>query len=128
MSSPRSKLKRPGQTADRVFHRLIEAILSGEFPSGSVAREACIARNWNISRTPLREAMRRAAESGFIVLRPNQPPLVRPLTAENARDLYALRELLELHALRLAWPRFTEEAIRPLAALAAQAKPGGARD
>ncbi len=127
-SAHRNKLKRYGQTADQIFQRLIEAILSGEFPNGSVVRESRLARTWGTSRTPLREAMRRASEGGFMVLRPNQAPLVRPLTAEDIRDLYALRELLELHALHLAWPHLTEEAIQSLGTLAAQAKPGGARD
>ncbi len=95
MSSPLRKLRRSGQTADQIFRRLIEAILSGEFPNGSVIREARLARDWKTGRTPLREAMRRAAESGFIVLRPNQAPIVRPLTADDIRDLYELREVLE---------------------------------
>lgn len=128
MSSTSRKLKRSGQTADQIFQRLIEAILIGEFPSGSVVRESRLARTWRIGRTPLREAMRRAAESGFIVLRPNQAPIIRPLTAEDIRDLYDLREVLELHALDLAWPHFHDGEIESLHTLATQSKPTGARD
>lgn len=128
MSSPPRPLKRAGQTADQIFHRLIEAILSGEFPGGSVVREARLARDWRISRTPLREAMRRAAEAGFIVLRPNQAPLTRQLTADDIRDLYDLREVLELHALELAWPHFTVAQIRALKARHGRAVPGEARN
>jgi DNA-binding GntR family transcriptional regulator len=128
MSSTTRKLKRPGQTADQVFHRLVEAILGGEFPSGSVVRESRLAREWETSRTPLREAMRRAAESGFIKLRPNQAPIIRPLTAEDIRNLYDLREVLELHALKLAWPHLSDGAIKSLRALAALAKPRSACD
>jgi DNA-binding GntR family transcriptional regulator len=128
MSTTRRKLKRPGRTADQVFRRLIEAILSGEYPSGSLVRESWLARQWRISRTPLREAVRRAAECGFIVLRPNQAPIIRPLSAEDIRALYELREVLEAQAFNLAWRFFTEEEIQSLTAVAAQAKPGNARD
>jgi len=128
MSSTTRPLKRSGQTADQIFDRLIEAILSGEFPSGSVVREAPLARDWKVSRTPLREAVRRAAESGFIVLRPNQAPIIRLLTAEDIRDLYDLREVLELHALNLAWPHLSDGQIKSLRALATRARPRDARD
>ena len=126
--SVRRKLKRSGQTADQIFDRLIESILCGEFPSGSVVREAPLARDWKVSRTPLREAMRRAAESGFIVLRPNQAPIIRPLTAQDLRDLYDLREVLELHALSLAWTHIRKEQIKSLRAQATQALPSHAPD
>lgn len=128
MSSVIRALKRPGQTADQIFQRLIEAILSGELPSGSVVRESRLARTWRISRTPLREAMRRAAENGFIILRPNQAPILRRLTAHDIRDLYDLRRVLELHALELAWAHLRAGDLAALRALATQAKPAGARD
>ena len=128
MSSTARPLKRPGQTADQIFDRLVEAILSGEFVSGSVVREAPLARDWKVSRTPLREAMRRAAESGLIVLRPNQAPIIRPLSAEDIHDLYDLREVLELHALDLAWPHLGDAQIKALRVLATQAQHRGARD
>lgn len=122
MSSTR--LKRSGTTAEEVFTRLVEAILSGELPGGSPLREAQLARAWKISRTPMREAVRRAAEAGFVVLRPNQAPLVRQLTAADIQDLYDLRELLELRALELAWPKVDAT---PLGRLAAAAAPGKTR-
>ncbi len=122
------KLKRQGLTAGQTYDRLIEAILSGALPSGVVVREARLARDWKTSRTPLREAMRRAAESGFIVLRPNRAPIVRAMTAHDIRDLYELREVLELHALHRSWPHLSQKAIEPVALLAEQAKPGAATD
>lgn len=119
---------RVGQTADGVFKRLLEGILGGEFPAGSVLREARLARQWEVSRTPLREAMRRAAEAGLVTLRANQAPKVRALSAREAAELHALWRILELHALVLAWPRLTQEDLRPLRALADEAAPGIMRD
>jgi GntR family transcriptional regulator, rspAB operon transcriptional repressor len=102
--SPPRKLKRPADIAQQAFERLVEGILQGEFVSGQPLREAALARAWNVSRTPLREAVRRAAENGLLILRPNQAPLVRPLSIEDVRLLYNLREVLEVYALHAAWP------------------------
>jgi DNA-binding GntR family transcriptional regulator len=124
--SNEKRLKRTGQTADQVFHRLIEAILSGELPSGQPVPELRLAQEWKVGRTPLREAMRRAAESGFIVLRSNRRPVVRWLTRENIRDLYELRSLLELHALERSWAGITPAQIQAMLKLASQARPGKA--
>jgi GntR family transcriptional regulator, rspAB operon transcriptional repressor len=96
--------KRSADVAECAFQRLVESILEGKLVGGRPLREAALARAWNVSRTPLREAVRRASELGLVVLRPNQKPLVRLFELEDMRALYALRELLELHALRTAWP------------------------
>jgi len=120
---PASPAKRQGTTSADIFERLVEAILSGRFPSGSPLREAQLAREWKVSRTPMREAVRRAAEAGFLVLRPNQAPIIRPLTATDIHNLYEVRELLELHALKLAWPRITPSAVASLAEQAELATP-----
>jgi DNA-binding GntR family transcriptional regulator len=110
--------KRSADVAERMFQRLVESILDGEFPGGQPLREAAVARTWNVSRTPLREAVRRASEIGLLVLRPNQTPLVRPFTAEDVRALYSLREVLELYALRTAWPNLLGEPCKRMLALA----------
>lgn len=124
----RRKIRRDGQIAEQAFRRLMEAILSGELPSGQPVPEIRLAQEWNVGRTPLREATRRAAESGFIVLRPNHRPLVRWLTPQEIRDLYELRRVLEMFALERAWGDVTPEQIQSLHKLAAKAAPGKARD
>jgi DNA-binding GntR family transcriptional regulator len=103
------KLKRPADIAQQIFQRLVEAILQGELASGQPLREAALARQWHVSRTPLREAVRRAAENGLLILRPNQAPLVRPFSVEDVRMLYKLREVLEDFALDSAWPALLGE-------------------
>ena len=122
------KTKRSGQTAERVFQRLIEAILNEEFTYGQRIPEARLARQWKVSRTPLREAMRRAAESGFVVLRPNYVPLVRRLTSEEIRDLYELRRVLEAHALKESWERITPAKIKSVVVMATAARPNNNHD
>jgi DNA-binding GntR family transcriptional regulator len=118
------KRKRQGTTSADIFERLIEAILSGRFPASTSLREAKLAREWNVSRTPMREAVRRAAEAGFVVLRPNQAPTVRALNGDDIRELYDLRELLEMRAFDLAWKQVDAGRLDDLEARARAARPG----
>lgn len=128
MSSTRSApAKRPADTAANVFERLVEAVLDGQFENGAPLREAALAREWNVSRTPMREAVRRAAEGGLLILRPNQAPVVRPLSTEDVRALYDLREVLEVHALELAWPKLVGQPAQKILDLARRAAPGAGR-
>jgi DNA-binding GntR family transcriptional regulator len=119
MPSPikRQPAGRGGMTAERLFNRLVESVVSGTIPSGVPFREAYFASRWGASRTPMREAVRRAAETGFIVLRPNRPPLIRSFTPEEIYSLYELRELLETFALKRAFSRIPAGCIRELKVL-----------
>ena len=117
------KKKRPAQTAEKVFQRLLEAILQGKLVGGQPLREAALARQWGVSRTPLREAVRRVSEMGLLILRANQAPLVRPISAEDVRTLYDLREVLEVHALRRAWPLLVGQPCDRMLGLAEKVSP-----
>ena len=129
MSSTRPRqLKRTGTTARRLFERLTQDILRGELVGGQPLRESRLAREWAVSRTPLREALRRAAEAGFVVLRPNQAPVVRKLSGADVDAMYDLRALLETHALALAWDRIAADILKRMARRAAAARPDGAKD
>jgi DNA-binding GntR family transcriptional regulator len=125
-SSPNaSLLKRTGETSEELFQKLFEAILNGELKPGATLRQAKLAREWNVSRTPMREAVRRAAEEGYLILRNNNTPVVRRLTGEDVAGLYDLRETLEIHALERAFSHIDHEALQELREVAAKARPGG---
>ena len=89
--------------AERIFNRLVTEIVSGKIASGQPMREAKMAKQWGVSRTPMREAVRRAAELGLLTLRPNRAPLVQAFTARDVQGLYKIREVLETLALKEAW-------------------------
>jgi DNA-binding GntR family transcriptional regulator len=120
-ASGRSRV-RTSRLAEKAFQRLQEAVITGKLKEGEIVRESRLARQWNLSRTPLREAVRRAAECGYLVLRPNQAPMVRRLTAEDIRHIYSLREILECFALRSAWTHLSCDNIEPLQKLVRQIK------
>lgn len=114
-AKPKRKTQRTADTSERVFQRLVEAIaLGSELQPGQPLREAALATSWGVSRTPVREAVRRAAAMGLVDLRPNQRPLVRALTREDVAKLFVVRESLELLALELAWNRLDAAILKPL--------------
>ncbi len=96
-------VKRPARTAERIFNRLVEAIVTGALDGGQPMREAGLAKQWGVSRTPMREAVRRAAEAGLLILRRNRAPLVRAFTRHDVDCMYQMREVLEVLALEEAW-------------------------
>lgn len=114
---PKSERPRPKRTADgavKIVERIKQAIYEGEFPPGTPLREKRLSQDWKVGMTPLREAVRLLAAKGFLVLRPNQAPLVRKFSPADIQQIYEVRELLEVEALRRAWPRITPEDIEDL--------------
>ena len=105
-------MKRAADTSELMFQRLVEAIVRSELPAGRPLPEARLAREWGVSRTPVREAVRRAASLGLVELRPNQRSVVRKLTSGDVEKLYIVREKLELLAFDLAWNLIGKEAAK----------------
>lgn len=87
-------------TAERVYFRTKEAILSGAIPGGTLLSEAEIARQLAVSRTPAREAFVRLAAEGLLSLLPRRGAIVTPLSPTEAIDLLEVRHSLESAAIR----------------------------
>jgi DNA-binding GntR family transcriptional regulator len=120
-STPKVKgrvLKRDASMAGDVFARLVEALVTGKFPAGEPLREAQVAKQWGVSRTPMREAVRRAAEAGLLILRKNRAPLIRAFTPHDVDCLYQIREMMEVLAMKQAWHRLPEKEVAALQAMA----------
>jgi DNA-binding GntR family transcriptional regulator len=105
--------------ANEAFHKLTQAIISGEFAPGEKLSEAELARRFGISRGPIREALQRL--EGKLVLRmPRVGVSVIDLSTEKLIELFAVREALEGMAARLAAERTTEQEIVELGRLLEQ--------
>lgn len=91
-----------GWTADDVTTALREAILDGTLPPGEWLREADLATSLEVSRTPVREALRRLADEQLTERVANRGSRVRGLTLEDAVAVYVVREALEGLAARCA--------------------------
>jgi DNA-binding GntR family transcriptional regulator len=87
---------------DQVYSVVRDRILSGELPRGTRLRQEALAAELGISRTPLREALRRLAAEGLVEFSPNRGAQVSELRAEDVRSSYEARLILEPGAARLA--------------------------
>ena len=84
------------------YERLLQAIEEGELAPGSRLREADLAERFQISRTPVREALGRLEAQGLVAHEPHRGASVARLDYGQVSELYDLREVLEGTAARLA--------------------------
>jgi DNA-binding GntR family transcriptional regulator len=109
--TPRPLSDRGGQRqshAETVYEALKQAILSGSLAPGASLREEEIARRYQVSRTPVREALSRLESETLAERYQGSGLVVSELGPDDIVDLYVLREALEGLAARLAASRRTE--------------------
>ena len=97
-----------------LYSDLQKDILSGELASGSKLTEQVICKRYNVSRTPVREALRQLESDGLIENIPNRGAFVTGLTKRDISDLFDLRALFEIQAVEWAIKRMTSEDIDAL--------------
>lgn len=97
-----------GTVANAVYRRVIDMILFGEFAEGERLRLAELAQRFDVSLTPVREALQRLAEGGLIVAEPRRGYRVRTPSPRHVRDLWQVRRGLETLAAGLAAGRWRE--------------------
>jgi DNA-binding GntR family transcriptional regulator len=83
--------------AERVYEHVRAGILDRRFADNEMLAEGRIAEEAGVSRTPVREALLRLQSEGMVQLLPKRGALVLPVTAQEAGDLLATRELVEIH-------------------------------
>ena len=99
---PRSETGARGLQGESVYERLCEDIRAGVLAPGSRLREAEIAERLSVSRTPVREAIRRLEAEGLVDHLPRSGAIVRRLDYSETMELYEMRTVLEGTAARLA--------------------------
>ena len=97
--------------SERVFHNLKEEIVSGNIPQGQKISEVNLATRFNISRGPLREALRQLESINLIERTPHSGSKVISLTYRKILELYQIREAMEGYATRLASSEMTQSEI-----------------
>ncbi len=115
-SDPDSRGHRSG--TEEAYDHLKRRILLCDLVPGEELREAALADSTGFGRTPIREALRRLVQEGFVEVRPRQGYRVSPITLASVHDVFELRLLLEPAAVELAIQRAPREAITALHDLA----------
>jgi DNA-binding GntR family transcriptional regulator len=105
-----------GTKADDIALALEESIVSGEIPPGSVLRQEHLSEQFAVSRTPVREALRRLAALGLVSFEPNRGVQVRELAREELREAFLVRAELEGLATEIATPKMTSQDLAELEA------------
>ena len=99
------------QLGARVYQALLNSIVSGQIGPGAPLRPEAIARQLEVSTTPVREAMHRIEGDGLAIKLPYQGWFVREFTEPQIRELYEVRAALECFSVRLACQRITAEEV-----------------
>lgn len=93
---------------DRIRDVLVARILDGTYQAGTQLKELSLAREFNVSQTPIREALRELEGSGLVSNERFRGTRVRGADSAEMRESYELRTMLEVRSVQLAAPYSTE--------------------
>ena len=96
---------------DVVFKTLRQAILKGELEPGERLMEIQLAERLGVSRTPIREAIRKLELEGLVLMIPRKGAEVAQITEKNMQDVLEVRKALEELSVQLACERITPEQV-----------------
>jgi DNA-binding GntR family transcriptional regulator len=97
-----------------IFSKLREDILTERLRPGEKLTEQRVCAAYNVSRTPVREALKQLAAEGLLKTLPNRGAFVSGLSRGDMEDIFILREIYELQAVRWAIERITDERLSEL--------------
>ena len=99
---------------DVVFNTLRKAILTGQLKPGERLMEVHLANSLGVSRTPIREAIRKLELEGLVIMIPRRGAEVARITEKSLKDVLEVRRALDVLSVELACDRITEEDIERL--------------
>jgi len=91
--------------SDTAYETLVEAILSGRLAPGTIVSELELARQFNVSRTPVHDALRQLTKDGLVSQEMNRRAVIAAFTVEDVHDIFEMRKLLEGEAAKRAATR-----------------------
>jgi DNA-binding GntR family transcriptional regulator len=103
------RARRGSTTPDLIAESLREEILRGTIPPGRPLRQEELADRFGVSRLPVRDALLRLEAQGLVEVVPNRGAFVVSLSADEVREIYDLRILLEGDAIERAVPLMTAD-------------------
>lgn len=99
---------------DVVFNTLRKAILTGELKPGERLMEIHLANRLGVSRTPIREAIRKLELEGLVIMIPRRGAEVAQITEKSLKDVLEVRRALDALCAELACERITQEELQSL--------------
>lgn len=106
---------RPPTVAEYVADILRRGIIQGELKAGAELRQEDVAAQLNVSRMPVREALRILQSEGWVVVEPRRGAVVASVEPGDIRETFQLRADLEQSALRRSIPRLTDDRLKSAA-------------
>ena len=105
---------------DSAYEQIKYDIIHLQLAPGEKLSEVMLSKRYNVSRAPIRDALRRLQEDGLIDIRPQSGSIVCPISIERAVDILDVRLLLEPYAVGKAIENITDDDIHHLDILFAQ--------
>jgi DNA-binding GntR family transcriptional regulator len=116
------------RVTDWVYEEVRQAVIELKLKPGEALREATIAEQLGVSKTPVREALARLEQEGLVETTSFKGAVVSGYSPEDLQEIYELRELLEGAAARAAATSASDETLKRLAALVSESRELGDRD
>lgn len=116
LSQSKTKARATENLSARVYNQIKDLILCNEIMPGQKLYHQQLSERLGVSRTPVREALTRLVQEGYVSFLPNRGFTCKEIRMQEADELYDLREALEAFAVEKAVARLTDPAIRRLRA------------
>ncbi|RMF35100.1 MAG: GntR family transcriptional regulator [Alphaproteobacteria bacterium] len=98
----------------QVARQILGMVAGGHYQPGEKLTEQALSDQLQVSRAPLREAIRELVDQGILISRPYRGLRVRPVSSRDLEELYSMRTALEQFAFRLSWSRRDAAALADL--------------
>jgi DNA-binding GntR family transcriptional regulator len=121
------EFQKPSDLKEWVYHTIKKLILDSEYEAGEKLHIESLSAQMGISRTPIREALLRLQNEGFVRAEPRVGFFVQELTRRDLEELFELRELIEGYAARRAARKITDRDSERVQALQAESERAVAR-
>lgn len=116
------KFLKPTTLAIEIARHLREAIIRGDIQPGQRLNESKLTQNLELSRSPVREALRILEAEGLVILRPRRGAYVRPLSAQDLLEVFDVRMMFETYAIRQGRHRLTPDSLQVMSDALAEAR------
>lgn len=117
-----------GDRAEQLVEEIRQAIISGALKPGAALRQEELAKTYQSSRMPIREALRTLSAEGLVQLSPNRGGIVAPVDAAELRENVEMREAAEVLAMRVALPHLSNAQIDKATAIQDELARSGLED